>query len=199
MKPNSWEQWPAKAPMTAKPCPGCGGLVTFGTFDGQIKREPFRRVDEVCDECKDLIAEAKQARERQQTDRMREIRNLTGPSYEHGASFYERTIDKIVHDLVLATSEAVPEFGSAESSGYVFTREADRPKHFGKPWSYGWISINPHVASLFDELDRRVIKALGDEYARGWRDGSRMLQRLATGEITPAQFEEAEAKAGARK
>jgi len=152
------------------------------------------------------MEEARATRERVAKESLREIRDVTSPSYgERFVGHDERDIRRIFQDLIFAVSEDVAanrdRYGAkevGESKGLLFSREKKRKGSLDAPRAAGRVLIHPLVAQLLDELDARIAAAMQAKYTEGACDGSRILKQLAEGETTPDQFEKALQRVGVK-
>jgi hypothetical protein len=166
---------------TEKPCPGCG-------------QTNWRRVDEVCRDCKDKIKEATETRAKlkEQTELVRMNVPYHHLSYsisfhEWGKSFGERAEDRLTGAIKNLVELVMSPFGGNDhrypSSFYgvpeLFPLEPNHGHH-----DRSGITIDSKFIEPFQKLDAAIRDCLRLQYEAGFTNGSNVLKQLVAGELS---------------
>ena len=178
-----------KNSYTRKPCPGCGGSHTY----------PFRKVDEVCDNCKRLMAEALAHREK--------VKNIpgsmkirVGEMYHWNQGYYEGDIsgkfgNRSLRDaLAIMMVKLIKELSEIDNaSPYESHRSPIIMKKLNcidRRYEENEMRlINKRLFGLLRGLDRLIRFAIRRSYKNGKREGASLIRMLASGQITLDEFE----------
>jgi hypothetical protein len=159
---------------TRKPCPGCGEV------------DRYRKVDAVCPSCKALLGYARSTVKTK--TRAKFVGSLPWAphslAYLHGAGDVGRELQVDFYDLLLELSEPAPP-GVTGSSGF------NRIKREGG-FSYGDPRIfDRRVAVRARRVYLTIVRAIRAANLDGKKDGSHFVSRLAAGEVTAQEYNEA--------
>lgn len=179
----------ARRGWTEKPCENCG------TTEG-------RPTGELCFACNKLIEEAVAARERQSEKRGRvALRHSKtahwNPYYFVGLQSDHAIVDglrRAMTHVVLAAAEE-PALGRDWSYDPPFLFQSGlKGPHYGHR-EYGEtaapiLMFDKELAQALDALDKMIVDAIDESRRCGYNEGTRLLNRLASGEIGDAEFKE---------
>ncbi|MBO0794338.1 MAG: hypothetical protein J2P36_25775 [Ktedonobacteraceae bacterium] len=163
-------------PRTKKPCPGCGS--THG-----------RDVDKLCARCdRDL----KQYREREKRLAEREHSSLyrvpKGLPYYRVGKFPQQdlisTAMTALLDALAPEGAEPPPWGDSTLCPFLISRGPDIIGG-GREVCY---HLPAHIAQTLDQLDSAIMTSLKQARIDGRQEGSSLLDRLASGEVTVGQF-----------
>ena len=162
---------------TAHVCPGCNKHKHFSLKAG------------ICDECATLLADAWRLRNQYLSKEQGRYRVWGWYNLECKHDSHE--LGTLVMQMCRAAGTTVPQahwYDDKDVEGIT-----DR-----NPEAAGTRAMILPVAlvAAARELIDRMEAALDDEYARGYRDGTNMLTRLANGEASVRDFEEEGLRAG---
>lgn len=170
-----------KRKMTRKACQGCGRTESY----------LFRYADEVCNECKSLLREAIENRERIKTQKDKVSIRLGDPYYLN-SGFYgcyydldsgiRRELDKSFHSVILSIGE--------KAHDRLFEREAKRVySEKSDDANYLMLLVTLEQQQNLLNLNAHIRQALESAYTLGVKKGSDMLRGLALGEAGINDFE----------
>jgi hypothetical protein len=165
---------------TNKPCPGCGYAPDWRRGRG------YRYVDEVCNECKRLMQEAKAHRE-QLAARENGVETviLRGPKSYHdiessAVSYSDETYDrfrKALCELAKALSTPI----TAHFDGWRDHTDSLFRNPTEGTYEVRWAGLREYpldIAGLLQEFELTVRQAVEDAYLQGYANGTDVVERL---------------------
>lgn len=166
-----------------KPCPGCGQV------------DPYRKIDEVCRDCKRNLREVAWLRKaleeanagrlvaklgaKSHWNRYFTVRYPRRGNYEIGSA-----LQRAIYHTCLAGS--VPS-GSDRDSPYLMKKERE---HFATDGSHIYRAVTQEFFDAVQVLMDTIDEALSQSFAAGQEDGQRFLLDLAEGNVSINKYED---------
>ncbi len=172
---------------TKKPCEACGSA------------ERQRRTGEICEDCKLLIQEAKDERERQANSPRRLVRlhHKTphwNPSYYDGdgTSDSKHSIQSAVTALVFAIGEPAVGKHSNQGTPGLLPKGSGESGHRGYDSMYRAhaLRFTSKQVAAFKALDTAIRKLHKSATEEAFEHGSNLLRRLGEGDLSLTDFED---------